>query len=62
MKVLPSGRNLEKKPNKKVLDGFEGSQNGTQHDRTPEDPTSSGKSQRQIVVPNQWTDAVDPCC
>jgi hypothetical protein len=29
MKVLPSGRNLEKKPNKKVLDGFEGSQNGT---------------------------------
>ena len=27
----------------------------------PKDPTSSWKSQRQIVAPNHWTEAADPC-
>jgi hypothetical protein len=27
----------------------------------PKDPTSSWKSQMQIVVPNQWTEAADTC-
>ena len=45
-----------------ITEAMECSQKGIYHDSTLEDPTSSWKSQRQIVVPNQWTEADDPCC
>jgi hypothetical protein len=34
---------------------------GTYYDCPLKDPTSSWKNQMQILSPNQWTEAADPC-
>jgi hypothetical protein len=44
-----------------ITEAMEGSQKGTYLDRPPKDPTSSWKSQMQVFVRNQWTEADDPC-
>jgi hypothetical protein len=36
-------------------------QKGTFHNCHPEEPKSSWMSQMQIFIPNQWTEAPDPC-
>jgi hypothetical protein len=41
---------------------MECSQKGTYHYCLMKDPTSSWESEMQIFVPNQWTEAADPCC
>jgi hypothetical protein len=38
------------------------SQKEIYRDCPTKDPRSSWKSQMQIVPPNQWTEAADPCC
>jgi hypothetical protein len=44
-----------------ITEAMECSQKGTFYERTPEDPTSSWRSQMQIIAPDQWTEAADSC-
>jgi hypothetical protein len=44
-----------------TTEAVECSQKGAYHDCPPKGPTSSWKGQMQVIAPNQWTEAADPC-
>jgi hypothetical protein len=44
-----------------TTEAVESSQKGIYYYSPLKNPTSSLKSQKQIFLPNQWIEAVDPC-